>query len=167
MRSRDILVPLDFSENSLLAIDAAAELAGPEGQIYLLHVVDTRFIEQAEAAGLGGADEVTARLRSQAEDQMQRVLAARRGLHAHIESMVASGRPFAEILRLVRDLDFDMIVLSCHGQMAGVVETLLFGSTAEKVLRASPVPVLCVPCRWQREEQPAQVVDAEVKSAQS
>ncbi|MFN0119984.1 MAG: universal stress protein [Blastocatellia bacterium] len=43
-----------------------------------------------------------------------------------------------------------MIVLGTRGHRGGNLEELLFGSTAEKVLRATPIPVVCVPPNWSR-----------------
>ncbi len=59
--------------------------------------------------------------------------------------MAAVGKPFAEILRIAADLDFGLIVMGIRGQHQGGIEEILFGSTAEKVLRAARIPVLCVP----------------------
>ena len=64
-----------------------------------------------------------------------------------MDSMIVVGKPFAEILRVALDLDFQMMVLGIHGSRKGSFEQLLFGSTAEKVLRAARIPVLCVPQR--------------------
>ena len=61
-----------------------------------------------------------------------------------IERMVVIGVPFVEILKIARDLDLPMIVMGMRGR-ALPPEEVLFGSTAEKVLRGSRVPVLCVP----------------------
>ncbi|HKZ02283.1 MAG TPA: universal stress protein, partial [Pyrinomonadaceae bacterium] len=61
-----------------------------------------------------------------------------------IERMTVIGIPFAEILKIARDLDLPMIVMGVRGRSTSP-EELLFGSTAEKVLRGSRVPVLCVP----------------------
>jgi nucleotide-binding universal stress UspA family protein len=49
-----------------------------------------------------------------------------------------------EILKITRDLDFPMIVMGMRGR-SSPPEELLFGSTAEKVLRGARIPVLCVP----------------------
>jgi nucleotide-binding universal stress UspA family protein len=49
-----------------------------------------------------------------------------------------------EILKIARDLDLPLIVMGIRGQSMPA-EELLFGSTAEKVLRGTRVPVLCVP----------------------
>jgi nucleotide-binding universal stress UspA family protein len=58
--------------------------------------------------------------------------------------MIVIGIPFAEILKIARDLDLPMIVMGVKGRSTPP-EEVLFGSTAEKVLRGSRVPVLCVP----------------------
>ena len=61
-----------------------------------------------------------------------------------IEKMIVVGLPFVEILKIARDLDLPMIVMGIRGQSTPA-EELLFGSTAEQVLRGTRVPVLCVP----------------------
>ena len=61
-----------------------------------------------------------------------------------IEKMIVVGLPFVEILKIARDLDLPMIVMGIRGQSTPADE-ILFGSTAEKVLRGTRVPVLCVP----------------------
>ena len=62
----------------------------------------------------------------------------------NIERMIVVGVPFVEILKIARDLDLPMIVMGVRGR-SSPPEELLFGSTAEKVLRGTRVPVLCVP----------------------
>jgi nucleotide-binding universal stress UspA family protein len=62
-----------------------------------------------------------------------------------VESMIVVGKPFGEILRVAADLDFQIIVIGTHGIGGEKIEELLFGSTAEKVLRGTRVPVICVP----------------------
>ena len=61
-----------------------------------------------------------------------------------LEKMIVVGLPFVEILKIARDLDLPMIVMGVRGRSIPA-EELLFGSTAERVLRGSRVPVLCVP----------------------
>jgi nucleotide-binding universal stress UspA family protein len=62
----------------------------------------------------------------------------------NIEKMIVVGAPFIEILKIARDLDLPMIVMGVKGRSTPP-EEILFGSTAERVLRGSRVPVLCVP----------------------
>ena len=48
-------------------------------------------------------------------------------------------------VKIARDLDLPMIVIGMRGRTSPPDEEVLFGSTAEKVLRGARVPVLCVP----------------------
>jgi nucleotide-binding universal stress UspA family protein len=53
---------------------------------------------------------------------------------------VCTGKPFLEIIRTAREEGSDMIIIASHGHTG--VEHLLFGSTAEKVVRKASCPVL-------------------------
>jgi nucleotide-binding universal stress UspA family protein len=110
----------------------------------MLHVIDTEFVEDAVAAGMGPSDEIIAKLRAQAESNFASALENIRTEGVDIERMVVVGSPFVEILKIARDLDLPMIVMGVRGRSTPS-EELLFGSTAEKVLRGTRVPVLCVP----------------------
>ena len=57
-----------------------------------------------------------------------------------IDYVVGVGRPAEELLRIARDPRADLIVMSSHG-LTGI-RKLFFGSTAERVLRESDIPVL-------------------------
>jgi universal stress protein A len=144
LTSAEILVPVDFSPCSVNALRVAIAMAAPDGDITLLHVVDENFINDAVAASLGTADEIRNRLREQAEVNFSTTMEGLNKESVTIERMIVIGMPFAEILKIARDLDLPMIVMGVRGRSTPA-EELLFGSTAEKVLRGSRVPVLCVP----------------------
>jgi nucleotide-binding universal stress UspA family protein len=148
MKIQDILVPIDFSPNSLRAVEYAMSLIEPSGEIYLLHVIDTDFVTRLSLEGFGEFEAATERLRHKAEGQLHQLINEYAQSGVQLESMVVIGNPFAEILRVADDLDFSLIVLGTRGQRGGTIEELLFGSTAEKVLRATPIPVVCVPPNW-------------------
>ena len=144
LKAADILVPVDFSPTSINAVRAATGIAEPDGDLTLLHVIDEGFIHEAVAAGLGTAEEITSRLRERAEIDFQTHLAELEAGEVNIERMIVVGTPFVEILKIARDLDLPMIVMGVRGRSTPP-EEVLFGSTAEKVLRGARVPVLCVP----------------------
>ena len=144
LKAPDILVPVDFSPTSINAVRVAAGIAAPDGDVTLLHVVDERFVDEAVAAGMGKSDEITARLRELAEESFKSALVGVEMGEVSIERMVVVGIPFVEILKIARDLDLPMIVMGMRGRSTPP-EELLFGSTAEKVLRGARIPVLCVP----------------------
>ena len=144
LTSPEVLVPVDFSPCSVNALRVAIGMAAPEGDVTLLHVIDQQFIDDAVAANLGSSDEIRNRLKEQAEGNFASMLEGIDVGQVEIEKMVVVGLPFVEILKIARDLDLPMIIMGVRGRSTPP-EELLFGSTAEKVLRGSRVPVLCVP----------------------
>jgi nucleotide-binding universal stress UspA family protein len=145
MKFEDVLVPVDFSPNSARAIEFALSLVEPDGEVYLLHVIDSDFTGRLSAEGFAEPDAATARMRQKAEAQLQEMINGLPEGCPKVESMIVVGKPFAEILRVAADLDFQIIVIGTHGIRGEEIEELLFGSTAEKVLRGTRVPVICVP----------------------
>jgi len=144
LNAPEILVPVDFSPSSVNALRVAIGMAEPEGDLTLLHVIDENFVNDAAAAGIGTAEDIRKRLRDQAEANFISMLEGRETGSVKIEHMIVIGAPFVEILKIARDLDLPMIVMGVKGRSTPP-EEILFGSTAEKVLRGSRVPVLCVP----------------------
>ena len=145
LKSPELLVPIDFSPCSVNALRVAIGIAAPDGDLTLLHVIDEEFVDAAVAAGMGTADDLRGRLREQAEGSFVNILEDIDYQGVNIEKMTVVGLPFLEILKIARDLDLPMIVMGVKGSSTPVAE-VLFGSTAERVLRGSRVPVLCVPC---------------------
>ena len=137
-----ILVALDFAASSRRALEAAFAWRAMTSEITALHVLDTDLAERIEAAGLGGRGEVMTKLRERAEQEFG-WLAKEKGADA-FASMIVEGVPFFEIVKIARDLEVDLIAMGTHTRSANLGQ-LLFGNTAEKVLRTSRCPVLCVP----------------------
>ena len=144
LNSPDILVPVDFSPASVNAVRVALGVAAPAGDLTLMHVIDEDFVREAVAASLGTGDDITARLRERAEADFANLLESVETGGVDVERMIVVGVPFVEILKIARDLDLPMIVMGMRGRSTPP-EEVLFGSTAEKVLRGTRVPVLCVP----------------------
>lgn len=61
-----------------------------------------------------------------------------------IRRMVVEGVPFVEIERLVRTERSNLVVLDSWGGETGNVEGIFFGSTAERVIKQAPCPVLTI-----------------------
>ena len=144
LKSPEILVPVDFSPCSVNALRVAIGMAGPDGDLTLLHAIDEQFVSDAVSAALGTAEEIRSRLREQAEANFTNILEGLETEQVNVERMIVVGAPFLEILKIARDLDLPMIVMGVKGRSTPP-EEILFGSTAEKVLRGSRVPVLVVP----------------------
>jgi nucleotide-binding universal stress UspA family protein len=137
-----ILVAVDFSTCSLRALDVALQWKAGAGEVFALHVVDVNLARRLERLGLGVYDEAVAKMRAQAESKFAE-LVQERG-EGKFDTMIAEGLPFAEICKIAKDLDCDLVVMGKYGN-APELKDFLFGGTAEKVLRGARQPVLCVP----------------------
>ncbi|MBE0616426.1 MAG: universal stress protein, partial [Proteobacteria bacterium] len=60
-----------------------------------------------------------------------------------LELRVTHGEPWEQILETARETKADLVVMGTHGRKG--LDRALFGSTAERVLRRSTVPVMAVP----------------------
>ncbi|HEX8948383.1 MAG TPA: universal stress protein [Dissulfurispiraceae bacterium] len=143
MLVKRILFPTDFSEGALNALPYALDMAKSCGaKLHLLHVV----YDIANASGLYvphvSVDEMYRELERNAQKELERFgLEELRGMQ-NVEYSILRGIPYEEILRFVKENEVDMIVLGTHGRKG--LDRFLFGSTAEKVVRYSPCPVLTV-----------------------
>src|SRR3954464_7219904 len=108
LQAPDILVPVDFSQTSGNAVRVALGIAEPGGDLTLLHVIDKHFVEDAVAAGMGSTEEITSRMRAQAESKFNAASEGREVGGVEIEGMVVAGIPSVEILKTARDPDLPM-----------------------------------------------------------
>ena len=60
-----------------------------------------------------------------------------------VETRVEAGEPYREILNVVQQTRADLVVMNIHGK--GGLERALLGSTAERVIRGAPCPVIAIP----------------------
>jgi glycine betaine transporter len=144
MEINDVLVPIDFSACSLRALDNALTMVPAGGEIYLLNVIDTKLVDRIVDYGIADRDAAITRMRTRAEDVLDSIIAQQEPTGMKLNKMVVVGVPFVEILKIAKDLDFNLIVMGIRGG-ENRIEDLLFGSTADKVLRGTRIPVLCVP----------------------
>jgi nucleotide-binding universal stress UspA family protein len=137
LRAKSVLCPIDFSEFSRQALLHAAVIAEHfAAQLIILSVDDPLLIEAAAAAGYTPqADESRRELQRFCGDTLASVSGP-----TTVDYRVAVGKPATEILRVANQLDVGLIVMSSHGRSG--MRKLFFGSTTERVLRETSVPVL-------------------------
>jgi nucleotide-binding universal stress UspA family protein len=135
--------PIDFSEFSRQAL---AHARGPcqsfRCALIVLSVDDPLLTEAAEGVVPSLAEETRLELQRFCTDTLSSFAGPRT-----IEYRVAVGKPATEILREARDRHVDLIVMSSHGRSG--MRKLFFGSTTERVLRETSVPVL-ITRNWRR-----------------
>jgi nucleotide-binding universal stress UspA family protein len=138
-----ILVPTDFSESARHALLYGTSFAREyEGELILLHVVENLTVGYASDLFPVPMAEVFDEISGYAKAELGKLGAEVREKGIRVREMVVQGKPSAEIVRVAREETADMIVLGTHGK--GMLDKALFGSTAERVIRRAPCPVLTV-----------------------
>jgi len=148
-----LLVPIDFSPICDEIMDQAIRLAsGEEPLVILLHVLDESLAEFAASHALGEREQVLQTMKQQAEAAMaqhkQRLAALGQG-RVDVQTIITEGIPFLEILRKSEEFQVGAILLGKQSGRGGI-ERLLFGSTAERIIRGSRRPVLVLPVDTQQ-----------------
>lgn len=138
-----ILLPTDFSECSAEAAEVARSLAERFGsQVVVLHVLDEPATLDPMFRGDVPLEMLRTRMEQFARENMDAFLARHFSGFDRFDTVVATGIPYREIIGTARDAGADLVVIGTHGRTG--VEHVIFGSTAEKVVRMSPCPVLSV-----------------------
>ena len=141
MTPQRLLVPVDFSDPSLRALDHAAGLAAEWGaSLTIVHVVasdDGWF-------GIGREEfrDLDKSLQEQAADELRRV-ATTLPNRTNPRLQVRIGRPAEEIAAAATETKADLIILSTHGRTG--LDRYFVGSVAEHLVRLTPCPVYLMP----------------------
>ncbi|MFB6267202.1 MAG: universal stress protein, partial [Halodesulfurarchaeum sp.] len=139
MDYQTILLPTDGSQCAGAAIDRAIALADRyDASLHALYVVDQ---------GIGTLSEwdfVVERQEEEGETALDEVGRRAAAADVPLEKHLRRGVPEDQILDFVGDHDVDLVVMGTCGHQ-GLERLQHAGSTTERVIRASPVPVLVVP----------------------
>lgn len=138
-----ILLAIDFSDSSINASDHALALASRfNSRLIVLHVIN----EPVDLRGFYVPHISFERLEQEIEEgaasMMQKFIETSLKGFSNFESAIVSGIPYEEILNKAESANADLIVIGTHGRTG--IDHLLFGSTAERVVRTSKCPVLTV-----------------------
>jgi nucleotide-binding universal stress UspA family protein len=131
-----VVVPVDFSDESLAALEAALALVPGAHHLHAVYVLP--HMEYGEPGIMWDAVDEGAR-REHAEQAFRERLAAKPEL-AGAQFHVAFGDPGHEIAHFAQSFGADLIVLPSHGRRG--LTRLLIGSVAERVVRLAHCPVL-------------------------
>jgi len=151
MRKRDsslfnlhrILVPIDFSEHSKKALQYAIPFAEQfKASLDLLYVVEPTVYPADFSFGQVGFPAIEDELKQRGGDELKGLIKREIGDRVEARSTVRIGKAFNEIDQFAQEASIDLIIIATHGHSG--MEHVLFGSTAEKVVRHAPCPVLVV-----------------------
>ncbi|SEK48522.1 universal stress protein [Haloferax larsenii] len=132
-----ILVPTDGSRHALRAAEYAGDLAATYGAtLHVLYVVDVRTTHADTPL-----DDSESQTRGQKAVQTVADVASDHGVP--VETEIRVGLPHQAIVGYSDERDVDLVVMGTHGTSG--LERYLIGSVAERVIRLSDVPVMCIP----------------------
>ncbi len=132
---RKILCPIDFSNNSIAALDQAAKLARKDHA--LLYLMNVEFVAMNKPAELADYD-IT--LSTEPAKLRLEELARKHLAGIQHELVVKVGWPGEAIEKTAQDLDVDLVVMATHRRTG--MDRLFLGSIAEHVVRSSERSVL-------------------------
>ncbi|WP_409022337.1 universal stress protein [Dellaglioa sp. P0083] len=140
---KNILVPVDGSDEAKLAFEKAVQVAlrnGEDSTLHLLHVIDTRAFQNISSFDTSMVEQVSDTAKETLNKYIAQAKAA--GLK-NVDYSIEYGSPKVVIAKNVPiNLDIDLIVIGATGLNA--VERLLIGSVTEYVTRVAVSDVLVV-----------------------
>jgi len=142
---KKILFATDFSDNSKYALTYALSFAKQyNAKLYILHVIQQPSYPLGMYAEISfdAMDKFNRNISDAVEKEMQALREKDLQGFTDYECLIVHGTPFLEILRTAKEKEADLIVVGTHGRTG--LDHVLFGSTAEKVVRRAPCPVVSV-----------------------
>ena len=140
LQLKHILVPVDFSDPSEKALKYAARFAEQFGsRVTLVHVIQPMVYPADFGYPPTVVDTLDEAVRRQVEERLS---ALARTAGTDTQSVIRVGQPYFEIATAAKELEADLIIIATHGRTG--LKHVLLGSTAERVVRHAPCPVLTV-----------------------
>lgn len=139
---RKILHPTDFSDYANNALPYVIEFARKFGaQVVLTHVVPVPTYSGSYEIAVDMTT-LNETLEQSAREKMSALVAKFEAEQLSVISEIRLGAAFVEVIDVARKQNVDLIILATHGW--GALKHMLLGSTAERVVRKAPCPVLTV-----------------------
>jgi len=150
-----IMVGCDFSKYSKETLECAVALAEKlQAELIIANIINKKEIDTLLKVAEGHFDrniekyvektaqEYETRVKADRTLQMEKLIEEIGCAHLSIKKVFKVGVPFQELISAVEDEGADMLVMGQKGRSD--LADVLFGSTAEKVFRRCPVPLLSV-----------------------
>ena len=140
---KKILVGCDFSSTSEKAFQIGLSLAQEfESELHLVHIIAPPIYTDLVASASVDA-EFQDLLQRRLTEKLDHMIPPEAHSWCRVKTSLLDGFPFEEITRYADNHQIDLLVMGIRGR--GLVETMLVGSTTDRVIRNAPCPVLCVP----------------------
>jgi len=138
---KKILVPIDFSDYSKSSLKYAVNYAKHfNASLILVYVVEPVIYPPDFSMGQIAIPTPGLEMDKRASEELSKLAEKEIPPGVSVKKIIKTGKPFVEIIETAAEEDVDLIIIATHGHSG--VEHILFGSTAEKVVRKAPCPVL-------------------------
>lgn len=138
-----ILTAIDFSESSDFAFEYALTLARQfQAELTVMHVINEPVDLRGFYVPHISFEQLEKEIEEGAEKMMVKFCQTKMGDFTRYTTAVVAGIPYEEILRKAGETGASLIVLGTHGRTG--IDHLIFGSTAERVVRSAACPVLTI-----------------------
>ncbi len=143
MEIKRILFPTDISEGSAHAVPFVTDLTKRYGaKLYIIHVM----YDVARATGWYvphmSMDELYRDIETNARKEIEKCCIEDLRGYKNVEYRILKGVPHEEILKFADENAIDLIIMGTHSRKG--LDRVIFGSTAERVVRHAPCAVLTV-----------------------
>lgn len=138
-----MLIPTDFSAPSRHAFTYAVELNRLfRARLYLVHVLQdfTEFSEYNLSPTI--LPQLYLEFEQNATNKLEEMVGLVVPADMHCDTYILHGIPFYEVIQFARNEQIDLVVVGSHGRTG--LKHVLFGHTAEKIVKKAPCPVLSV-----------------------
>jgi nucleotide-binding universal stress UspA family protein len=138
-----ILTAVDFSENSECAFGYALTLATQfNAELTIIHVINEPVDLRGFYVPHISFEQLEKEIEESAAKMMETFCRSKLGTFSNYKTAIVTGIPYDEITATAARIDASLIVLGTHGRTG--FDRILFGSTAERVVRSASCPVLTV-----------------------
>jgi nucleotide-binding universal stress UspA family protein len=146
--SSHVVCAVDFSECSMHALDYAISLAEEaHASLTVIHVIELppdipREVHETVMLGPRNHREYIALAEQAGRARLADAVPERVRSSLTVDTVLAAGKPYREILRVAAEHSADLIVVGVHGR--GAIDRMLFGSTTQHLVRQAACPVLTI-----------------------
>ena len=141
-----VLIPVDFSDPSRQAFYSGLTFSRLfSADTYVLHVAEPLHTFDSSYEDIMKVSSEVERLEKGVQRRLDELFeegGVQENDRRRVKVEIRGGKPWLEILRFAVEKDMDLIVMATHGHTG--IKQMLIGSTAERVVRRAPCPVLCV-----------------------
>ena len=138
---KKVLVPIDFSDYSKNSLKFAVNFIKCfQAELFLIYVIEPVIYPPDFSMGQIAIPAIDGEIDKRAFEELQNLAKNEIPPDVKCKCIIRTGKPYLEIIATAKEEDMDLIIIASHGHTG--VEHILFGSTAEKVVRKAPCPVL-------------------------